>query len=65
MKKNRKQLPYKGTLVHNMPKDVCFTCEHYGCTDSIECQCMGLEKSGRIRMMFRRLLTGNKFKESH
>lgn len=50
MKKNRKQLPYKGTLVHNMPKDVCFICEHYGCTDSIECQCMGLEKAGRIRM---------------
>ena len=56
MKKNKKKLPYEGTLVHNMPKDICFECEHYGCTDFIDTQCMGFEKAGRIRMMFRKLL---------
>lgn len=55
MKKGRRKLPYQGTLVHNLPKEKCFECEHYGCTDSIETQCMGFEKVGRITMMFRKL----------
>lgn len=52
MKKNRRKLPYQGTLVHDMPKEKCFECKHYGCTDSIETECMGFEKAGKITIMF-------------
>lgn len=56
MKKKRRKLPYQGTLVHNMPKEKCFKCQHYGCTDLIETQCMGFEEACKITMMFRNLL---------
>lgn len=56
MKKNRRKLPYQGTLVHDMPKEKCFECKHYGCTDSIETECMGFEKAGKITIMFRNFI---------
>lgn len=54
--KNSNKLPHEGTLVRQMPKETCYSCKHYGCTDSIETQCMGYERAGKLTMAVRKLL---------
>lgn len=55
-------LPYKGTLVRQMPKKTCYSCKHYGCTDSIETQCIGYEKAGKLTMAIRNMISKSNIK---
>ena len=48
-------LPYYGKKCREMQHNICYKCQHYGCTDSIEVTCQGFVRADRITMFFRNL----------
>lgn len=59
--KNQKKLPYEGTLVRQIPREVCYFCKHYGCTDAIETQCW-YERARKLTMAIRNMISKSNIK---